>query len=49
MRTNDYNCPCCGSSFDSEALEAMQPVGGQDSIEFALPETSFNAEEAAQS
>lgn len=66
MRTNDYNCPCCGaplnfdgasgkvscascgSSFDTEALEAMQPVDEKDGIEFALPNAGLNAEEAAQ-
>ena len=66
MRTNDYNCPCCGaplnfdgasgkvvcdscgSSFDSEALEAMNPAPEKDGIEFAVPDEGFSAEEAAQ-
>lgn len=41
-------CASCGSSFDTEALEAMNPTEEKDGIEFALPNESFSAEEAAQ-
>lgn len=66
MRTNTYNCPCCGvplsfdgasgkvscascgSSFDVEAMETMNPAPEKEGIEFALPKEGFNAEEVAQ-
>lgn len=41
-------CASCGTSFEAEALEAMNPVSEKDGIEFQLPEAQFNAEEAAQ-
>lgn len=41
-------CDACGSSFDPEALEAMDPAPEKDGIEFDLPAEGFSTEEAAQ-
>lgn len=41
-------CKSCGSSFDTEALDAINPAEEQDGVEFKLPEEQFSAEDASQ-
>ena len=40
-------CAACGNSYETEAIEAMNPAETDESPAFALPEEMFKAEDAA--
>lgn len=46
--SSKLKCAACDNTFDVEALDAMASAGEQGGIDFALPQTGFGADEAAQ-